>query len=166
MANYLRGVQGSEIEKVEIINNPPSRYDAAGNTGIINIKTKRNFKPGFNGTLNGGFTYNGKAGGSGGINLNVRNKKANLYASYTPGVYPGENQIDLVRKMQSNGKLLLFDQSTKGDFKFKANSFKAGVDYDINKKNTIGIMVSGYANSMDNSTSGTTNFLSNKPTAD
>lgn len=151
---------------MEIINNPPSRYDAAGNTGIINIKTKRNFKPGFNGTLNGGFTYNGKAGGSGGINLNVRNKKANLYASYTPGVYPGENQIDLVRKMQSNGKLLLFDQSTKGDFKFKANSFKAGVDYDINKKNTIGFMVSGYDNSRFRGVKGNTYFYSDKTAPD
>ena len=44
LANYLSGVQGSEIEKVEIINNPPSRYDAAGNTGIINIKTKRTIR--------------------------------------------------------------------------------------------------------------------------
>ena len=166
LANYLKGLQGSEIEKVEIINNPPSRYDAAGNTGIINIRTKRNFKPGFNGSINGGITYNGQVGGSGGINLNLRSGKTNVYASYNPGTYPGDNDIELKRKIFYNNQSWLLDQKNRIEWRYNANSFKTGVDYDINKKNTIGIMVSGYANSMDNSTSGTTNFLSNKPTAD
>lgn len=166
LANYLKGVQGSEIEKVEIINNPPSRYDAAGNTGIINIKTKRTFKPGLNGSVNGGLTYNGKIGGSGGLSLNMRNGKTNVYASYNPGTHPGKNTIDIERKIQKNGQQMLFDQANKGGWRYNANSFKAGVDFDINKKNTIGFMVSGYANNVDRSLNGTTKFYNNKATAD
>lgn len=166
LANYLKGVQGSEIEKVEIINNPPARYDAAGNTGIINIRTKRNFKPGLNGSVNGGITYNGKVGGSGGINLNLRNGKTNVYASYTPGTFPGDNTIDLMRYISYNNQSWTFDQRNKGYWRYNANSFKGGVDYDINKKNTIGVMVSGFANTSDQGINGTTQFFGNKATAD
>ena len=166
LANYLKSVQGSEIEKVEIINNPPSRYDAAGNTGIINIRTKRTFKPGFNGSINGGLSYNGKLGGNGGINLNLRNGKTNVYANYNPGIYRGENTIDLERIISYNNQQWLLDQRNKGYWKYRANSFKAGVDYDINKKNTIGFMVSGFANQSDQGVSGTTKFFTNKATAD
>ena len=47
----LEGTDGSTIEKIEIISNPSAKYDAAGQGGIINIKTKRNMMQGLNGTL-------------------------------------------------------------------------------------------------------------------
>jgi len=37
--------------RIELIANPPARYDAAGNAGIINIKTKKNDNAGFNGSF-------------------------------------------------------------------------------------------------------------------
>ena len=47
----LEGTDGSTIEKIEIISNPSAKYDASGQGGIINIKTKRNMMRGLNGTL-------------------------------------------------------------------------------------------------------------------
>jgi hypothetical protein len=166
LANYLKSVQGGEIEKVEIINNPPARYEAAGNTGIINIRTKRSFKPGLNGSVNGGMTYNGKVGASGGINLNVRNGKTNVYANYNPGSYAGKSSNKMNRRIGSDDKLLVLDQKTNGSWRYNSNSFKAGVDYDINKKNTIGVMVSGYGNSNTRNMKGTTYFIGNKTLPD
>lgn len=49
LASILRGLQASEVSKLELISNPSAREDAAGTAGIINIVTKRNAKAGFGG---------------------------------------------------------------------------------------------------------------------
>ncbi len=54
LASWLKSMQGKEVERIEIIENPSARYDAEGNSGIINIKTKHIKAPGFNGSVNGG----------------------------------------------------------------------------------------------------------------
>lgn len=50
LANYLRSMASSTIDQVEIMTNPSAKYDASGNSGIINIKTKKNKQKGFNGS--------------------------------------------------------------------------------------------------------------------
>jgi iron complex outermembrane receptor protein len=42
LSDYLKTVQSSQIEAIEIITNPSAKYDAAGNAGIINIRLKKN----------------------------------------------------------------------------------------------------------------------------
>jgi hypothetical protein len=76
----LRKLQGSLIESVEVITNPSSRYDAAGEVGIINIILKKEHRIGFNGTfmVNGG--YPDLYGGS--YSLNYRGLKLNMFSSY------------------------------------------------------------------------------------
>ena len=51
----LDGTDGNTIEKIEIISNPSAKYDASGQGGIINIKTKRNMSKGLNGMLSAGY---------------------------------------------------------------------------------------------------------------
>jgi hypothetical protein len=143
LANYLKGVQSGEIEKVEIITNPPARYDAAGNSGIINIKTKKNLKPGMNGSVYVGGKQGNKTTVYGGGNINVRYGNLNVYGNYNPGSYAGNWTNDLDRKVTD----VRFYQNVGGDWRFNANSLNAGADYDINKQNTIGFMVRGYGNS-------------------
>jgi outer membrane receptor protein involved in Fe transport len=41
LANYLRALASSNVDQLELMPNPPAKYDAAGNGGIINIRTKR-----------------------------------------------------------------------------------------------------------------------------
>ena len=42
LANFLKSMQSSQIESIEIITNPSAKYEAAGNAGIINIRLKKN----------------------------------------------------------------------------------------------------------------------------
>jgi iron complex outermembrane receptor protein len=51
LANMLRSTDGNTIQSIEIITNPSAKYDAAGNSGIINIKLKKNKSAGTNGSL-------------------------------------------------------------------------------------------------------------------
>src|SRR5687767_15184023 len=50
LANLLRNMSSNQLDQIEIMTNPPARYDAAGSAGIINLKTKKTVKAGFNGS--------------------------------------------------------------------------------------------------------------------
>ena len=78
LTNYLKTIQATDIEAIEIITQPSSKYDAAGNAGIINIKLKKNKNFGTNGTISSGFNV-GRFGTSlSSISFNNRNKKNNF----------------------------------------------------------------------------------------
>ncbi len=81
LANYLRGMPGNNIEKIEVMNNPSSKYDAEGTGGIINIKTVRSSSSGFSGSVIAGMSYNRFIQGNGGVDLNYRHKKFTVYAN-------------------------------------------------------------------------------------
>ena len=55
LQNMLSGMSASQVETIELMDNPSAKYDASGNAGIINIKTKKNRQHGFNGSI--GTTY-------------------------------------------------------------------------------------------------------------
>ncbi len=55
LANYLKTLQSSQIEAIELITNPSAKYDAAGNAGIINIRLVKNKSLGTNGSVNAGW---------------------------------------------------------------------------------------------------------------
>lgn len=145
VANLLRNMQSSEIETIELITNPSSKYDAAGNSGIINIKTKKNKAGGTNGSLNAMAGYGKNFRGNAGLNLNHRTKKLNLFGNYNYGKTTRENIINIDRI--SNGTPdTYFMQAGSSLRKQQNNNFKAGLDYFINKNNTIGVLVNGYFN--------------------
>ncbi|MDQ1166052.1 outer membrane beta-barrel family protein [Flavobacterium sp. SORGH_AS_0622] len=50
-SNSLDQIAADQIERVEVITNPSSRYDASGSAGIINIILKKNKKSGFSGQV-------------------------------------------------------------------------------------------------------------------
>ncbi|WP_162238755.1 outer membrane beta-barrel family protein [Pedobacter sp. Leaf194] len=145
VANLLRNMQSSEIETIELITNPSSKYDASGNSGIINIKTKKSKSGGTNGSLNATAGYGKNFRGNAGLNLNHRTQKLNLFGNYNYGNTERQNLITIDRI--SNGTPdTYFMQAGESRRKQQNNNFKAGIDYFIDKKNTIGLLVNGYFN--------------------
>ncbi|KQR69600.1 TonB-dependent receptor domain-containing protein [Pedobacter sp. Leaf176] len=145
VANLLRNMQSSEIETIELITNPSSKYDASGNSGIINIKTKKSKSGGTNGSVNATAGYGKNFRGNAGLNLNHRTQKLNLFGNYNYGNTERENLITIDRI--SNGTPdTYFMQAGTSRRKQQNNNFKAGLDFFIDKKNTIGLLVNGYFN--------------------
>ncbi len=145
LSDYLRTLQSSSIEAIEIITNPSAKYDAAGNAGIINIRLKKNKSYGTNGSINAGFNQGITPKYNGGFSLNHRNKHVNLFGNYSYNDNTNENNINLRREILDT----LFDQKSKLNIDNRSHNFKAGADYFLNRRSTIGIMANGSFSDMD-----------------
>ena len=142
----LKTIQSSSLEQIEIMTNPPAKYDAAGNSGIINIKTKKGIVKGMNGTANLGYSQGLYGRVNGGLNLNYRNNKINLFGGYNGGNWEGYNKLIIDRNFYEDDKTTLkgsSDQVSRPHFKGQYHNIKAGMDYYFSKNDVAGIVVNG-----------------------
>ena len=149
LANLLKNMPSSELDQIEIMTNPPAKYDAAGNAGVINLKTKKNKARGFNGsvTVGGGEGKGPKANNS--LNLNYRSGKWNFFANYNESYNRSPQVLDLVRKFRDtlNGPVsAIFNQHSDMLNDNGEQTFKVGADYSLDKKTTIGVVFTGFFN--------------------
>lgn len=143
LASYLKTLSGTEIEKVELITTPPSRYEAAGNTGIINIKLKRNNLVGVNGSVNAGAGITHKVSEYGGLSLNLRRGKLNTFGSINGRYSQYKNSLDIERKLKGDTDTSLITQSSTSRGTSKGYSYRVGADYELNRRHTFGVMANG-----------------------
>jgi iron complex outermembrane receptor protein len=155
LANLLRSTDGNTIQTIEIITNPSAKYDAAGNSGIINIKLKKNKSVGTNGSMaaTGGYGQNHKASTS--LNMNHKNGGLNIFGNYSYTNNKRPQDINLNRIVNQKNKITYFDESTDMLGSRNSHNYKLGADYDLSKTNTLGVQVTGYnsafnANSFNN----------------
>jgi iron complex outermembrane recepter protein len=152
LAEYLRSINSSDIEAIEMISNPGAKYDASGNAGIINIRLKKNKKFGTNGTASVGYIQGITPKGDGNLSLNYRNKKINIFSNLSGSIGDHDNKLDIYR-IQSD---TIYDQHSDLTNERRNANIKAGVDYFIDNKNTIGFLVtSNFAHDVFNSTGST-----------
>jgi len=149
LAGMLRSMSANQLEQIEIMTNPPSKYDAAGNSGVINIKTKKNKQFGYNGSLTTGYTQGRYARFNEGVNFNYRNGKVNLFTSVNYNRnHRGEDLLITRNFRESSTKDLIsiFDQNSAMENQNHFYSGKIGLDYFATKKTTIGVVLNGFYN--------------------
>ena len=142
LTNYLESLQATDVESVEIITQPSSKYDAAGNAGIINIKLKKDKSLGTNGTFTSGLTVGDFGRTNSSINFNNREKKGNFYGTYSNRFGKSTGFIDLLRSQFGTQ----FDSRSSSIYDRNTNNIKLGYDYYLNSKHTIGAIVNGNFN--------------------
>lgn len=147
LANYLKGLPASAIERIDIITNPSAKYDAAGNSGIIDIRMKKDQRLGTNGTVNGSYGQGVYPKANIGGSLNHRNKKVNLFGNYNYNYRIGLNHLLLDRNFYENG------QYSGGDLKdnyskspLGSHTTRIGMDYFPSSKTIIGFVINGNFN--------------------
>ncbi|MEP7109568.1 MAG: outer membrane beta-barrel protein [Ferruginibacter sp.] len=147
LTNLLGSMSSSQVEQIELVDNPTARYEASGNGGIINIKTKKNKQKGFNGTL-------GISAGQGrypknniSIVLNYRKGKFNGFLTYALNRNKYFTDLYALRSYHNNaGELAaVLDQPTPFSGRSYNNTFKTGIDYYATAKTIIGISLTGVA---------------------
>ena len=142
LANYLKGLPSSTIDRIDIITNPSAKYDAAGNSGIIDIHMKKDQRLGANGTLTASYGQGIYSKTNAGATFNYRDKKVNVFGNYSYSYRKGLNHLILDRNFYSNG---VFDGEDKKDnyttFPLNFNLARLGADFFIDKKTIIGFVV-------------------------
>ena len=149
LSSYLKSLPASAIDQIEIMTNPSAKYDASGNSGIINIKTKKNKLKGFNGNVNLTHTQGIYPKPSGSVNLNYRNGKFNYFLNAGYSHWEGFQDMQIGRKyLDTDGKTInsIFSQHTDMHFTNPELNVKFGMDYYLSQKTTIGFVVSGFRN--------------------
>lgn len=140
----LDGTDGNTIEKIEIISNPSAKYDASGQGGIINIKTKRNMMRGLNGMLSA--AYGGMYFGDVkrwlqmdmvSLNLNYRGEKTYTFGQLTQVFAQNDIDLETYRKTPN-----LENYSYSGyAMDFQYYMMKVGNDWYIDSANTLGFIL-------------------------
>lgn len=162
LTTLLRSTDGNSIENIELMSNPPAKYDASGSAGLINIKLKKNSNFGTNGTLTAGAGYGTFYKTNGAVTLNHRTKNLNIFGNYNYVNAKEFQDVNLTRSTAAGNETTYFDQQGRNITLAKNNSYKAGLDYYINDKNTLGIVFNGYSNR--NTTNNNNNtFIGHQP---
>ena len=144
LITLLRTMPSDNIDQIELITNPSAKYDAAGNSGIINIRLKKNNNEGTNGSLSLGIGSGRYGRSRGSVQLNHRTKKLNFFGNYSAN--RGGNYFDLKTKQTiDNGEdHNLANQDTYIRFRDRGQNAKAGLDYFLSKQTTLGFVWTGF----------------------
>jgi len=142
LAAYLRSINSADIESIEMITNPSAKYDASGNAGIINVRLKKNKNYGANGNFSTGVNFGQTPKLNNSLSLNYRNKKINLFSNYSNNFGKNHFNLDLYRRQKDT----IYEQQAVNINDNKTHNIKAGLDYFLNAKNTIGVMVTANFN--------------------
>jgi len=148
----LDNLPASAIDKIEIINNPSSKYDANGNAGIINIIMKKNKQNGFNGkvgfttglgslwvrkenlpTIRPQYTFTPKINPS--VSLNYKKDKVNIFLQADNLYTQTLNKNEFVTRNYADGTTINSQLKRNRNTNFLTT--KAGMDWNINEQNTL-----------------------------
>lgn len=138
IAQILQSIPASSIESVEVITNPSAKYDAEGQSGIINIVLKRNKKLGLNGNV--GLTAGNRDNYNGNTSLSFQNNKINIYGNYgyRYGNRPGGGFNNITyKKPDAQTDLAFADQTSSSEGLDKSHNAKAGIDYYLTTKDIL-----------------------------
>jgi hypothetical protein len=142
LAAYLRSLPANSVEKIELIANPPARYDAAGSAGIIYIKTRKNKVRGLNGSITLSPARSRYWRHNESTNLSYRSNRFNFFANGGFNSQDQWRQLDIQRRYYGENDALRssFDQTTYFYPKNRTVNLKTGVDFYLNEKTVWGLV--------------------------
>jgi len=149
LVNYLRTLNAGQLDQIEIMTNPPAKYDAAGNSGVINIKTKKTKTVGYSGSLSLGYGQGRYPKLNESFNFNYRKNKVNFFTTFGYNWYKNFNNLDIQRRfIDGTTKEVVshFDQESKMRNNNQSFNGKVGMDFFATKKTTFGIVLGGFNN--------------------
>ncbi|MGF1925207.1 MAG: outer membrane beta-barrel protein, partial [Bacteroidia bacterium] len=161
LENYLRSLPSSMVDQIELMTNPPAKYDAAGNAGIINIKTKKDKAVGFNGSANVSLNQGEKTRSNNSLNLNYRKNKLNFFGNFGYNLSNTFTDLDLNRKYKNADGSADYFFNQNSYFQRHGDTFNAttGMDFYQSDFTTWGVVLRGNLRNADNVNDNTSNLL-------
>ena len=144
LVNLLRSMSSNQLDQIEIMTNPPARYDASGTSGIINIKTKKIVRAGFNGSANLSYTQGRYPKTAEAFNFNFREGKVNLFTNLSHNYLKRFFVMNLDRNIynaNTNSLERIFNQQVDRNMNGHAFNGKFGIDFFATANTTIGAVL-------------------------
>lgn len=135
LADFLKSIPSGNIKSIEVITAPPAKYDAEGNSGLINIKLKSAKANSWNANIGTSYTQKTYAGGSLQGLFNYNQDKLSLNASLNKGT----QKLLTTSTSQIFYTDELWSQEIRNTSKNKTLSLGFGLDYKLSNKWTTGI---------------------------
>ena len=141
LMSLLKSTPATNADKIDLITQPSARHDAAGSSRLIDIRTRKIRLRGVNLALNGNGSLGRTGGGYGGVSMNVRENKFNLYLNYS--YYQGKDVIDLFidRAFERDGGRMM--QNSYRKRRNYSHYFRTGCDYYLNERTVWGVSLGG-----------------------
>lgn len=136
LANYLKTLKSDEIKSVEVITNPPAKYSAEGNSGIINIITKKLRQDAWNAAIRSAYQQATYATGLAGLDFNFKKNKITLSSNLN---YIKGSNSPIEKNAIEYANITWEEQNKRRDFS-KSASARLGLDYRISNKILTGVM--------------------------
>jgi outer membrane receptor protein involved in Fe transport len=145
LQNFLSGMSSSQVEKVELMDNPSARYDASGNGGIINIITKRNKQRGFNGNLSLATGYGKLPKNNHALTMNLREGRFNFFLTYSTNISEFMMDMYALRTYFDRDRVpvSLLNQPYYTEISANSHNLNTGFDFYLNSKTTLGLALNG-----------------------
>ncbi|MET0466456.1 MAG: outer membrane beta-barrel family protein [Chitinophagaceae bacterium] len=161
LANLLKSMSASQLDQIEIMTQPSAKYDAAGNSGIINLRTKKTKATGFNGNISIGFIQGNYPKSPNSFSFNLRKGKVNFFSSGGYTFWQSDSKQYLNRKFRNTSTTSEFDQNGWQKNTSKSYNLRLGMDYAASNRTTIGFMVNGMTNRVNGVNRSNGDFYSN-----
>lgn len=143
-------IAASSIESIEIINNASSKYDANAESGIINIKLKKNKQSGTNGALAIGTGVGAKGRFNSSMLINNKVGKWNIGLGYDNRFAGRSRRIESNRTNYNLIDNYLIDQNRNDKRIEKLQNVKLNIDYTPNEFNSLSLEAIGNMEGQDN----------------
>ncbi len=155
LVNFLNSIAADDIQKIEIITNPPAKYEAAGNGGLINIIYKKGRKNSWKNATT--LAYNQSAYGYVTVRNNFSYNKNKIRLMFSVNGSKGHIRSQERSDAFFSTSVWKVDTESKDEKRNFASRFS--LDYDISDHVTIGGQYLGNFNHPDSKGKGTTQFF-------
>lgn len=139
LKQFLESTSGEEVKSIEVITNPPAKYEAQG-SAVLNIKLKKNLFLGYKGSVNSAYVQSIYPKGIVSTNQFYKGEKLSLAGRYGfgSGVYVNEG-TDVVHYLKEDGSI---DSRWESIMRRKSkslqqHSYRLQASYEIDSLNTI-----------------------------
>ncbi len=157
----LENANTNGVHSIEIISRPSAKYAAEGAGGIINIISNRSFSKGFSGSAYVGVGRGNRTKFNSGLNLNYKVGKVMTHMIYSYVWNPRTRENDVSRTFTGNSNTLFFNQNNFQLQESNLHRIRGGLDYYINKKNTLSFSFDGKIYQKETTYNTETAFLNN-----
>lgn len=147
LVNYLRSMPVSSIKNIDLITSPSAKYDAAGKTGLIDIRTQKVTVEGWTAQANTSYQQSADGKWNVGGRLTYQKNKLGLFLDYSHYQGKYKSTLDIFREYNlqntASSPMMNINQNSRMKDRNQGDWARLGMNYDINDNFSFEVSTNG-----------------------